>query len=135
MEPLESPVLEKHLAFLKNNALEIHNHENILLGRQSNYDLRVGFQNLSERISSKPTIKNVIKEIITEEKDPVTHEVTRTVHSGQLNVQAAIHNFYGNLYKRKPCNDDPLNSLEWTYCETNKYQRVTNLQAQQVPRL
>ena len=34
-----SPVLEKHLAFLKNNALEIQNQENILLGRQSNYNV------------------------------------------------------------------------------------------------
>ena len=45
--------------------------------------------------------RTAIKEIITEETDPETLEVTRTVHSGQLNVQAVIHNFYENLYKHK----------------------------------
>ena len=75
-------IIEKHLAFLKNNALELQNQENILHGRQSNYDLCVGFQNLSNKISSKPMARTAIKEIITEERDPETLEVSRNVHSG-----------------------------------------------------
>ena len=43
--------------------------------------------------------RTAITDIITEETDPETLEVTKTVHSIQLNMQSAIHNFYENLYK------------------------------------
>ena len=76
----------------------------MLHGRQSNYDLTVGFQGISDKINSKPMSRSAIKEIITEEKVPGSEEVIKTLHSGQ---QSVIHNFYENLYKHKPCNDDP----------------------------
>ena len=50
--------------------------------------------------------RSAIKEIITGEKIRGSEEGLRTTHSGQLNIQAKIHNFYENQYKKKPCNDD-----------------------------
>ena len=54
---------------------------------KADYYLRVSFQDISSKISTKIDSKSVIKEIITEEKVPGTEEVIKTVHSGQLNIQ------------------------------------------------
>ena len=59
----------------------------MLKDRQADYYLRVSFQDISSKISTKIDSKSVIKEIITEEKVPGTEEVIKTVHSGQLNIQ------------------------------------------------
>ena len=53
----------------------MQNQEDMLNGRQANYDLRVGFQGISGKINSKPMSRSAIKEIFTEEKVPQTKEV------------------------------------------------------------
>ena len=46
--------------------------------------------------------RSAIKEITTEEKVPENGEVTKTVHSGQLNVKSAIHDFMKIFSRANP---------------------------------
>ena len=54
--------------------------------------------------------KSTITEIITETQNN-DGSTTQTKQKGQLNAQAAISNFYTNLYAHNPC-DDKLEDIE-----------------------
>ena len=60
---------------------------------------------VKDKLSRPPPRKNTITEIITEtQNDDGT--VTQNKHKGQLNAQAAISNFYTDLYAHNPCEDN-----------------------------
>ena len=56
-----------------------------------------------------PQRQTILKEMHTGEV--VNGETVIKVHTGQLNVAAAIQTFYKNIYFKRQCNDD-LDSLK-----------------------
>ena len=56
-------------------------------------------------MAGPPPRKNTITEIITEIQNE-DGSVTQIKHKGQLSAQAAISNFYTNLYAHNPCKDN-----------------------------
>ena len=65
---------------------------------------------VKDKLSRPPPRKNTITEIITETQND-DGSVTQIKHKGQLTAQAAITDFYKELYKHNPC-DDNLEDIE-----------------------
>ena len=108
--PMEDPISEANIAYLEDALKHIdHNTASNEVKITRNKPQFKATQ-VKDKLSRPPPRKSTITEIITETQN-ANGSSTQVKHTGQLNTQTTISNFYTTLYAHNPCQES-LDDIE-----------------------
>ena len=105
LNPMDDPVGETNIAYLEDALKHIEHNSASNEVRIVNNKAQFKATKVKDKLSRPPPRKNTITEIITETQND-DGSVNQIKHKGQLTAQAAITDFYKELYKHNPCADN-----------------------------